>query len=456
MFRNTQRIHFVGIGGIGMSGIAEILLSMGYKVSGSDLVERDTVRRLVELGAEFYLGHHQDNLRQADVVVVSSAVSEDNPEVMVARRSAVPVIPRAEMLAELMRMKYGVAVAGSHGKTTTTSMVAAVLSEGEHDPTVIIGGKVDQLGSSARLGEGDLLVAEADESDGSFLKLTPTVAVVTTLDEEHLDHYKDLGTIKKAFLDFINKVPFYGLAVLCTDQEHIRDILPKVEKRYVTYGLQGLLDYTADEISFSGMQTSFQVQHRGRKLGEVSIGMPGLHNAYNALAAIAVGFEFGMDFSAIRGALKDFSGVQRRFQIKGRVGNTMVVDDYGHHPTEIKATLRAAREGWPDRKLVVVFQPHRYTRTRDLLPQFFGSFNDAHTLILTDIYPAGERPIPGITAELIKEGIEKEGKCKPILCPDKGEVLPLLKSLDLDDAILLTLGAGDISQVGEDYLDQAD
>lgn len=452
MLRNTRHIHFVGIGGIGMSGIAEILLTMGYMVSGSDLTERDTVKRLVELGAKFYLGHQEGNLRQVDVVVFSSAISPDNPEVVAARKRAIPVIPRAEMLAELMRMKHGVAVAGSHGKTTTTSMVAAVLTAGGHDPTVIIGGKVDQLGSNARLGNGKLLVAEADESDGTFLKLSPTVAVVTTLDEEHLDYYDRLERIKEAFLDFINKVPFYGLAVLCTDEEQIRSLLPLVKRRYITYGLHGEPDYTAGEISFSGMQTRFQAYHKGRKLGGVKIMMPGLHNVYNALAAIGVGVEFGMSFPAIQGALNDFGGVQRRFQIKGDAGSTMVVDDYGHHPTEIRATLRAAREGWPDRKLVVVFQPHRYTRTRDLLPQFFRCFDDAHTLILTDIYPAGEKPIPGITAELIKEGIEREGKCRVIFCPNKDRVIPLLDSLDINQSILITLGAGDIRQVGEDYL----
>jgi UDP-N-acetylmuramate--alanine ligase len=452
MFRNTQRIHFVGIGGIGMSGIAEILLSMGYEVSGSDLVERDTVKRLEELGAEFYLGHHGENLHRADVVVVSSAVSQDNPEVKAARERAIPVIPRAEMLAELMRMKHGVAIAGSHGKTTTTSMVATVLTEGGHDPTVIIGGKLNQLGSNARLGNGKLLVAEADESDGSFLKLTPTVAVVTSLDEEHLDHYGSLEQIRGAFLNFINKVPFYGLAVLCADQERIMGLLPQVEKRYVTYGLEGSWNYTAHEISFDGMRTGFQLHHQGRKLGEVVINMPGVHNVYNALAAAAVGLEFGMDFRAVRKALNEFEGVQRRFQVKGLLGETIVVDDYGHHPTEIRATLQAARNGWPDRKLIVVFQPHRYTRTRDLLREFCRCFDEAHTLILTDIYPAGEEPIPGVTAERIKAGIEKEGGCNLVFSPDKGEIPSLLQGMDMGRSILITLGAGDIWQVGEDLL----
>lgn len=452
MFRNTERIHFVGIGGVGMSGIAEILLTMGYKVSGSDLVRRDIIERLEKLGAEFYLGHHRDNLGDAQVVVVSSAVHTGNPEVKAAMENAIPVIPRAEMLAELMRMKHGVAIGGSHGKTTTTSMVASVLTEGGLDPTVIIGGKVNQLGSNARLGNGKLLVAEADESDGTFLKLTPTVAVVTTLDEEHLDYYKSLENIKNAFLDFINKVPFYGLAVLCSDDENISQLLPLVEKRYVTYGLTGTPDYTACRIAFEGMHTKFQAHHKGHDLGEVNIRMPGRHNVCNALAAVAVGLEFGIEFPVIKKALHGFSGVERRFQIKGQVGTTLVVDDYGHHPTEIKATICAAKQAYPDRRLVVVFQPHRYTRTRDLLTQFFDCFNDADTLVLTEIYPAGEETIPGVKAERIKEGIEKEGKCEIIFCPEREKLQTLLKSMDMSNGILLTLGAGDIWRVGEDYL----
>jgi UDP-N-acetylmuramate--alanine ligase len=453
MKRRVKGVHFVGIGGIGMSGIAEVLLNLGYRVSGSDLGESETTLRLRKLGAEIALGHGPENVREADVVVVSSAVKPDNPEVLAAQEKAVPVIPRAEMLAELMRMKYGVAIAGTHGKTTTTSMIATVLAHGGLDPTAVIGGKLNIFGSNAKLGQGELLVAEADESDGSFLKLSPTIAVVTNIDPEHLDHYRDLEEIQKAFLEFINKVPFYGLAILCLDHENVQALIPQVKKRYVTYGLSTQTNYRAGQISFNGAETSFLAFENGRELGPVSIQMPGLHSVYNALATIAAALELDLKFSAVQKALQSFSGVQRRFQIKAEPGGILVVDDYGHHPAEIKATLSAAKSGW-GRRTVVIFQPHRYTRTRDLLREFFTAFNQADVLFLLDIYPAGEDPIPGVKAENIYEGIKDHGHKDITLVLDKKEVLDhLLPRLQPGDMVI-TLGAGDVWKIGETLIQE--
>jgi UDP-N-acetylmuramate--alanine ligase len=447
MKRRVKRIHFVGIGGIGMSGIAEVLLNLGYRVAGSDLAESETTLRLRRSGAEIVIGHRAENLRDADVVVTSSAVRPENPEVAAAHARAIPVIPRAEMLAELMRMKYGVAVAGTHGKTTTTSLIATVLAYGGLDPTAVIGGKLNIFGSNAKLGQGELLVAEADESDGSFLKLSPTIAIVTNIDPEHLDHYRNLEEIQAAFLEFINKVPFYGLAVLCLDHENVQALIPQVKKRYVTYGLSTQANYRADGISFQGVMTSFRAFENGRELGRVSIQMPGLHSVYNALATVATARELDLDFGVAQEALRSFSGVQRRFQIRGEWGGIMVVDDYGHHPAEIKATLSAAQSGW-GRRTVVVFQPHRYTRTRDLLREFFTAFNQADVLFLLDIYPAGEDPIPGVKAESLYEGIKGHGH-KDVILADRKEILeqllPRLKKGDL----VITLGAGDVWKIGE-------
>ena len=453
MKRRVKRIHFVGIGGIGMSGIAEVLLNLGYRVGGSDLAESETTQRLRKAGAEIVIGHRKENLRDADVVVTSSAVRPDNPEVAAAQERAIPVIPRAEMLAELMRLKYGVAVAGTHGKTTTTSLIATVLACGGLDPTAVIGGKLNIFGSNAKLGQGELLVAEADESDGSFLKLSPTIAIVTNIDPEHLDHYRDLEEIQTAFLEFINKVPFYGLAVLCLDHENVQALIPQVKKRYVTYGLSTQANYRAGSISFQGVMTSFRAFENDRELGRISIQMPGLHSVYNALATIATARELDLDFGVVQEALGSFSGVQRRFQIKGERGGIMVVDDYGHHPAEIKATLSAAQNGW-GRRTVVIFQPHRYTRTRDLLREFFTAFNQADVLFLLDIYPAGEEPIPGVKAENLYEGIKGHGHKDVTLVSDRKEILdhllPRLKSGDM----VITLGAGDVWKIGETLMEE--
>ena len=448
MKRRIRRVHFVGIGGSGMSGIAEVLLNLGYRVSGSDLVESDTTLRLQRLGAEVVMGHRSENLRDADVVVISSAVKKDNPEVIAAHERIIPVIPRAEMLAELMRMKYGVAIAGTHGKTTTTSMIATVLAHGGLDPTAVIGGKLNSFGSNAKLGQGELLVAEADESDGSFLKLSPTIAVVTNIDPEHLDHYRNLEEIQKAFLEFINKVPFYGLAILCLDQENVQALIPQVQKRYVTYGLSSQANFRAADISYHGLTTSFRVFANERELGQISIQMPGLHSVYNALAAIATASELDVNFEVVRQALGSFSGVQRRFQIKGEWDGVMVVDDYGHHPTEIKATLSAAKNGW-GRRTVVVFQPHRYSRTRDLFKEFLTAFNQADVLFLIGIYPAGEDPIPGVDVQGLYEGIKGHGHKDVTLVLDKSAILDrLLPRLKPGDMVF-TLGAGDVWKTGE-------
>jgi UDP-N-acetylmuramate--alanine ligase len=453
MRHRIGKVHFVGIGGIGMSGIAEVLLNLGYRVTGSDLAESDTTHRLQGLGAEIFLGHRAENLREADVVVTSSAVRRDNPEVAAAQERLIPVIPRAEMLAELMRLKYAIAVAGTHGKTTTTSMIATVLAHGGLDPTAVIGGKLNAFGSNAKLGQGDLLVAEADESDGSFLKLTPTIAVVTNIDPEHLDHYRDLEEIQAAFLEFINKVPFYGLAVLCLDHENVQALIPRIAKRFVTYGLTTQANYRATDISFRGIMTTFRAFENDRELGQIGIRMPGLHSVYNALATLAAARELEVSFEVVREALGSFSGVQRRFQVKGEWGGVMVVDDYGHHPTEIKATLSAAKRGW-ERRTVVIFQPHRYTRTRDLFKEFLTAFNQADVLFLTGIYAASEDPIPGVRAEDLYEGIKGHGHKDATLVPDKNQiverVLPRLRSGD----IVITLGAGDVWKVGEKLIER--
>src|SRR5438445_727718 len=408
MFKRYQQIHFVGIGGAGMSGIAEILLNLGYRVTGSDHRRNEAVERLEQLGAKIFVGHGPSHIEGAHVVVYSSAVSRENIEVQVARQRQIPLIPGAEMLAEMMRLKYGIAVGGTHGKTTTTSMIGAVLAEGRYDPTIVVGGRVTNLGSNARLGQGDYLVAEADESDGSFLKLAPTIAVVTTVDAEHLDHYGTLEAIREAFVQFVNKVPFYGSAVLCLDQPNIQMLIPRVEKRIITYGLESGGDLVARRLSLSGMTSRFEVFQRGSLLGECTLQLPGRHNVLNALAAIGVGLELEIPFVTAQRALAGFAGVQRRFQIRGRVAGVTVVDDYGHHPAEIRATLAAAKAGF-DCRIVTVFQPHRYTRTHHLRQEFLTAFNQADVLIVMDIYAAGEPPIPGVTAEDLAEGIRAHG-----------------------------------------------
>lgn len=453
MFKKVKNIHFIGIGGAGMSGIAEVLLNLGYRVTGSDIKDSETTRHLRKLGGEIYIGHRPENVLGSHVVVVSSAIKKENVEVIAAKGMSIPVIPRAEMLAELMRLKYGVAVAGAHGKTTTTSMVATVLAKGGLDPTVVIGGKLNSLGSNAKLGQGEFLVAEADESDGSFLKLSPTIAVVTNIDKEHLDHYGSMDELRKAFISFINKIPFYGLSVLCLDDPHIREIIPGIEKRYLSYGLSSGANLTARGVHLEGLGSRFEVLSEGKSLGFFELTMPGIHNVSNSLAAIAVGIELGIDIETIKDALKEFSGVERRFQIKGDIKGIIFVDDYGHHPTEIKATLSAAKAVW-DRRVVVLFQPHRYTRTRDLLKEFFTAFDQADRVIITEIYPAGENPIDGISASLIYDGIKREGNCETVYIPDKEAIIKdLLQYLKPGDTFL-TLGAGDVWKIGEELLNK--
>ena len=448
-----QHIHFVGIGGIGMSGIAEVLLNLGYHVTGSDLKESEVTRRLESLGCEIFYGHRKENVKEADVVVVSSAIRIGNPEVEVAEQRLIPVIPRAEMLAELMRMKVGVAIAGTHGKTTTTSLIATVLAAGGLDPTVVIGGRLNSIGSNARLGQGEFLVAEADESDGSFVKLMPTLAVVTNIDPEHLDYYKGIEEIKETFLNFLNKIPFYGLAVLCLDHPNIQSLIPRLKKRFTTYGLTGQADYMAKEITFQGLSTTFGVLHKREELGRLTIRMPGLHNVYNALATVATAFELDIPFHVVQEALQKFGGIQRRFQIRGEKEGVMVVDDYGHHPAEIIATLKAARTGW-EKRVIVVFQPHRYTRTQALFNDFLTAFNDADALILTEIYPAGEDRIEGVEAKGLFEGIREYGHRDVSFLPDKKGIVDHLLRLVKPGDMVITLGAGDIWQVGEELINK--
>jgi UDP-N-acetylmuramate--alanine ligase len=454
MFKGrAHRIHFVGIGGIGMSGIAEVLLGLGYEVSGSDLKQSDTTRRLTELGGEIVCGHDAQNVCGADVVVISSAVKRDNPEVVQARRLAIPVIPRAEMLAELMRLKHGVAVAGSHGKTTTTSLIAAVLDEAAFDPTVVIGGKVNSIGSNARAGEGEYLLAEADESDGSFLKLSPTVAVVTNVDPEHMDHYGTLEQLQETFLSFVNKVPFYGLSVLCLDSPHLLGLLPRVEKRYVTYGTSSQADYSVREIKIDGDATTFTPVRRGVVGPAVRLRMVGRHNVLNALAAIAVADELEIDFAVTRRALGAFRGVQRRFTVRGEVGAVRVVDDYGHHPTEIRATLTGAREAF-DRRIIAVMQPHRFSRLRQLMDDFATAFYNADSVFVLPVYAAGEFPLAGATSEALVLAMRKHGHRDVILCSSSEDAASaLLRHVRAGD-LVVTLGAGDVWKLGVQLLER--
>jgi UDP-N-acetylmuramate--alanine ligase len=454
MYLKKYHIHFVGIGGIGMSGIAELLLNLGYKVSGSDLKASDITARLQTLGGTIFEGHQADQIGGADVIVTSSAVKADNPEVLAAEHASIPVIPRAEMLAELMRLKYSIAIAGAHGKTTTTSIVASVLARGGLDPTIVIGGKLKGIGSNAVLGQGDYIVAEADESDGSFLKFSPTIAVVTNIDREHLDFYPDMDAIKSVFLNFIDRIPFYGLAILCLDNEPIQDLIPKIKKRYTTYGMSTQADFQIRNVEFKKRQSRFTIINRGRKLGRITLNLPGLHNVYNATASIAVGIELDVPFAAIKSALETLEGVQRRLEIKGQVAGITVVDDYGHHPTEIKTTLDALQKCWPDQRKVVVFQPHRYSRTQALFDEFTRAFYQSDVLLVLPIYAASEPEIEGVTGQLLCEGIQAHGH-KEVFFADqmKDAVAYLTKNLQSGD-ILLTLGAGDVWKVGELVLEK--
>ncbi len=448
MFKGITKIHFVGIGGIGMSGIAELLLNMGYEVRGSDIAESETTRRLSGLGARVHLGHTAEHIGDAQVVVYSSAVSLANPECAAARDRGLPVIPRAEMLAEIMRMKHSIAVAGTHGKTTTTSMLATILAKAGMDPTAIIGGKLDMFDSNARLGEGSLLVAEADESDRSFLKLLPIVALVTNIEEEHMDCYRDLDDIRQTYVEFLNKVPFYGFTMVCLDNENIQHILSQLKRKVYTYGTHTQAVYRLTEATFNGFDSSFTVHRRDRTLGEIHLRVPGMHNCLNALGAVGCALELGIDFAVIQDGLSAFSGVQRRFHVRGETGGVMVMDDYAHHPTEIKATLAALKNAFPARRIVAVFQPHRYTRTRDLFREFVTAFYDAHELFITEIYAASEAPLEGVTGQALYEEIKQHGLRQVHYAPDKEDLPSLLKDAAQPDDLVIFLGAGDVWRQG--------
>ena len=455
MYKRSYHIHFVGIGGIGMSGIAELLLNLGHQVSGSDIQESEITRRLETLGATISYSHQPQQVAGADAVVVSSAIDADNPEVAAANMDYhIPVIRRAEMLAELMRLKYAVLVAGAHGKTTTTSMVGTVMAEGGLDPTVIIGGRLNAWGTNAKLGQGDFVVAEADESDGTFLLYSPTISLVTNIDTEHLDFYKDLDEIKETFLEFINQVPFYGVNILCLEDENIQSLLPRIKKRMVTYGFSAQADFQARDLAFDGLNVSYRAFHRGQELGKVTLPIPGRHNALNSLAAVAVGHELEIPFSAICRGLQEMTGVQRRFQIKGEVNGITVIDDYGHHPTEIKAVLKTMASSFPGRRRFVLFQPHRYTRTQALFEDFTTAFYQSDVLIVTEIYAASEPVIPGVHAEKLTTAIQKHGHGNVRYIPDHLALVPSLVEEVREGDVVLTLGAGNIWQTGEALLEK--
>jgi UDP-N-acetylmuramate--alanine ligase len=434
-----------------MSGIAEVLLNLRYVVSGSDLRNTETTDRLTSLGARVSYGHDAANIEGADVVVVSTAISGNNPEILAAREHLIPVIPRVEMLAELMRMKYSVAVGGTHGKTTTTSLISAVLSQGGLDPTVVVGGKISSMGTGARLGASEYMVAEADESDGSFLKLSPTLAVVTTVDEEHLDYYSGLPEIKSAFTRFANSVPFYGCSILCLDQKNIQSIIGDIERRVITYGLASQAGVQAVGVEASGELTSFTAVADGEEMGRIEITMPGLHNVYNSVAAVAVGLELGVSFEDIAEALRSFEGIARRFDIRGEAQDVLVLDDYGHHPVEIRTTLSAAAARW-NRRLVVLFQPHRYTRTQKLLEEFGRSFYDATVLLVAGIYAASEKPIPGVSGASIVEAARHHGHRDADYVEELDALYERAMSIIQPGDVVVTLGAGDIYKVGERIL----
>ncbi len=451
MFRKVQRIHLVGIGGIGMSGIAELLLNLGYGVSGSDIRRSPVTDRLSELGGRIHIGHAAENVAMANVVVVSSAVRPDNVEVIEAKRRQIPVIPRGEMLAELMRLKYSIAIAGAHGKTSTTSMVATVLLHAGYDPTAVIGGRLNTLGSNAKLGSGEFIVAEADESDGSFLKLNPTIAIVTNIDREHLDHYGDFAAVQDAFVSFINKVPFYGAAILCLDDPNVQAVIPRIERRIITYGTSSQADLVAAHVQIAGFGSSYEARSQAGSLGTIHLQVPGQHSVLNSLAAVAAGFELDIPFKTIAEALRSFQNADRRFQIRGEARGVLIVDDYGHHPAEIIATLSAARRSC-DRRIVAVFQPHRFTRTASLEEDFARAFYHADVLIVLPIYAAGEDPIAGVTAEKLVTLIEKFGHRDVAYVPDFAAAEEMLAARLEPGDLLITLGAGDVWKVGERIL----
>jgi len=456
MFRHVKNIHFIGIGGIGMSGIAEVLCNLDFSVSGSDLSKSKNTGRLEKAGAKVYVGHAAENVGAAQVVVYSSAVKEDNPEIIIAKQKGIPTIPRAEMLAELMTLKpYSVAIAGTHGKTTTTSMVATVLGHAGVDPTTVVGGVVEMLGSNSRLGSSDWFVTEADESDRSFLMLNPTLAVVTNIDKEHMESYKGMDDVVQCFTDFVNKVPFYGADIICLDDPNVQLIIPKIKRRRVTYGMTAQADISAHNITYNdSFGSTFTVWRGADVLGEISLPVPGQHNVYNALAATAVALELEIPFEKIAAAFVNFRNANRRFQLKGEAAGIMVVDDYGHHPTEILATLSAAKNGSGGRRTVVVFQPHRYTRTQELMDEFALSFNNADVLFVTDIYAASEPPIEGITAEILTENIKKYGhKNATFIGEVESAADKVVKNLQAGD-LVITLGAGSITRLSDEILEK--
>ena len=455
-----RRIHFVGIGGVGMGGIAEVMLNLGYDISGSDLNENAVTQRLTKLGAKIYSGHEAENVLNCDVVVVSTAVKEDNPEVIAAHEQRIPVVPRAEMLAELMRFRYGIAVAGTHGKTTTTSLVASVLAEGDFDPTFVIGGRLNSAGTNARLGESHYLVAEADESDASFMHLQPMMAVVTNIDADHMETYGgDFENLRQTFIEFLHHLPFYGLAVLCVDDEEVRNVIPKINRPIITYGFSEDADIRATNLRQEGNKTFFSVEKADDKNWlEITLNMPGEHNVLNALAAVAVANEIGVDATAIQKALLKFEGIGRRFQINGeyQVGKAKVmhVDDYGHHPREVEATIQAIRKGWPDNRLVVAFQPHRYTRTRDLFEDFTAVLTNVDALVLLEVFSAGETVIAGADGRSLARAIRARGQVEPVFVENIEELSSTLKGVLKDGDILLTLGAGSIGVAASKLKDE--
>lgn len=455
VFGRTRHIHMVGIGGIGMSGMAEILLQKGYTVSGSDAKMGETIERLQELGAEITIGHDKQNIEGCDVVVYTSAVkAEENIETKTALDQGIPVIKRAEMLAELMRMKYGVGVAGTHGKTTTTTMIGHVIQDGSFDPTIMVGGKVHSFSkTNAVVGKGDVIVVEADEFDRTFLRLTPSLGVITNIEAEHLDIYNDLEDVKQAFIEFANKAPFYGAVILCLDDSNVRSIIPSIDRRTITYGLTPQAQIRAVDIEVDHFNSSFTVINEGEKLGDITLKAPGKHNVRNALAAVAVGLELDIDFDNIKSGLERFQGVFRRFQLKADTDNVMVIDDYAHHPTEVQATLNAAREGWTDRRIVAVFQPHLYSRTQELYEEFGLSFFDAEVCVITDVYPSREEPIEGVNGQLIANAAKEYGHRKVHYVEDKAKLPERLKEIIKPGDVIITMGAGDIYKYGEEFVE---
>lgn len=454
MLGRLRKVHFIGVGGVGMSGIALLLQNLGFEVSGSDLQESATTGRLIEAGVKVSVGHAAENCRDAEVVVYSTAIPSDNPEFVCAQEQGIPIIRRAEMLAELMRMKFAVAVAGSHGKTTVTSMVGHVLEKAGLDPTTVIGGRVLGAETGARLGQSEYLVAEADESDRSFLVLYPSIAVVTNIEREHLDIYKDLADIKRTFIRFVNRVPFYGSVIVCSDSPGVRAIRKRIKRRVVTYGVDTLADLRVKDVQQYAFSTAFTLVHNGRDAGRFSVGMPGLHNVRNALAAIAVGVELGVELRVIEQALVTFSGIHRRLERKGEMAGVQVFDDYGHHPTEVRVTVEALRHAFPKRRLWVVFEPHRYTRTQHLAGEFGKSFDAADQVVVTRVYPASEQPIPGVDERLILDAIREHGRSGIELhhVPDMGQLAVFVSKRAGEGDIVLTLGAGTIWKTGEEIL----